>query len=126
MTTRKRNDIINPSSEGSKEDEQEERNHAAAVSGSPQDARRLGRGQTRHQGHPQQEEEPQDQVQGKGVGRMTVFEQLECEMLQQKVAIWRILSDMNTQDMIDRIIHSKNKPGTNPNKGKKKIQMRKI
>lgn len=111
---------------GEKENEQEERNHAAAVPSSPQDARRLGRGQTRHQGHPQQEEEPQSQAQRKGVGRMTIFEQLECEMLQQKVAIWRILSDMNTQDMIDRIIHSKNKPRTNPNKGKKKIQMRKI
>ena len=57
-----------PSSEGSKEDEQEERNHTAAVSGSPQNAWRLGRGQTRHQGYPQQEEEPQGQAQGKGVG----------------------------------------------------------
>ena len=73
MTNQKRNDIIKPSSEGSKENEQEERNHTAAVSGSPQDARRLGRGKTRHQGHSQQEEEPQDQTQGKGVGRMTVY-----------------------------------------------------
>ena len=52
---------------------------------------------------------------------MTIFEQLEREMLQQKVAIWRILCDMNAQDMLEK----KNKPRTNPNKGKKKIQMRK-